>query len=427
MPQHIDRRDFLRLAGLSGTAALAGWGGTATRAAAACSTRPGLAPLAVSTLPATTTRVLVVIEMGGGNDGFSMVPPVDGAALAALRPTTMPDPAALVDVGGGVLVHPGLSALARRGVIAVEGVGSVTPDGSHFEMMRRWWMGDAASAEHATTGMLGRLCDLLDQGAPVTGLSIGGASSPALANVSAGTLGLPDPGMLWWLMDPDDDWSQTYCDALATMAGPSAGDSSMTALVRRNLASALESGAIVRDVAAQGDGSGRIAGQPDGALAEKLALAVQVLSADIGVRVIHVPFGGDFDTHEDHAARHAWLMEEFGAAASWFADELDRRGLGDDVLVMTTSEFGRRPAENGDAGLDHGTASTMMITGPVASGRVGEPVDFARLDDEGNPAVPVSLDRYIGGVIEEWFGVPATEVVDAEPLALGIGASVAVG
>lgn len=411
MPNVIGRRDFLRLAGISGAAAAIGWAGASRSVAAARQMRRG-AP--------SGSRALVVVEMGGGNDGFSMVPPVETEVLRRLRPSTLPATEALVDAGGDVAVHPGLARLAERGVIAVEGVGSTSPDGSHFEMLRRWWTGDVASTRHSTTGVLGRLCDVLDEGAPVTGLSIGGASSPALANVSAGTLGLPDPWLLWWLADPEDDWGRTYRDALAEMSRATDGDSPALALVRANLGGALDTGEVVSMLAA-GDDHGGLA-PPEGSLGSKLALAAQVLAADIGVRVIHVPFDGDFDTHENHTGTHDALMDELGAAVGWFADELARHGLADDVLVMTTSEFGRRPEENGSAGLDHGTASTLLVTGPVASARVGEPVDFSRLDDEGNVAVPISLDRYFGGVIEEWFAIPAGEVVDGEPLRLGIAA-----
>ena len=83
--------------------------------------------------------------------------------------------------------------------------------------------------------------------------------------------------------------------------------------------------------------------------------------------------------------------------------DLAAHGLSDRVLVATTSEFGRRPEANG-GGTDHGTASTMLLMGPVTSGRHGLPVDFGRLDENGNAKATVSMaDYYV--TLAGWLGV----------------------
>jgi uncharacterized protein (DUF1501 family) len=142
-----------------------------------------------------------------------------------------------------------------------------------------------------------------------------------------------------------------------------------------------------------------------------------VLAAGLGVRVVHVPFDADFDTHEGHRDRHDELMRDLDASLDAFLADLDAAGLADRVLVATTSEFGRRPEETGEGGLDHGTASTMLLAGPVDAIRLGEPVDYGRLDDDGNVAATISFDRY-QATLAEWLGVPPGDVLDsaAEPL-----------
>lgn len=413
MPEHISRRDFLALAGIAGGAVVLPRSATALfPRPAGARPRPAAADVA--------SRVLVVVELAGGNDGLSMAPPDDAERLTRWRPGAFPSLDALLRPGDGVVLHPALGRLAARPLTVVDGLGTPAPDGSHFEMLRRWWAGDPDGRAGLTTGFLGRLCDALDTGAPVTGLSVGGASTPALIAERAGTLGLPDPGWLWWL-GPDDEvgeWVAGFRRGLAAMAEPDGADDATVALARRGTAGALAVGALVGSL---GDGSGDSGGYPDSGLAGQLALSAQVIAADVGVRVVHVPMEGDFDTHESHLDRHATLMAELDEALDAFLGDLDARGLADRVLVATTSEFGRRPEENGSGGLDHGTASAALLLGPVSTGRVGDPTDLDTVDDDGNFVAPTSMDRYYATLAEGWFEVPAADVLPGRPAPLPVG------
>ncbi|MFV0308177.1 MAG: DUF1501 domain-containing protein [Desertimonas sp.] len=413
MPQHVTRRDFLTLIGIGGGATALGFpGGIDPRAAAsapahqrAVRPRSGAAgrPSAASD-PAT--RVLVVIEMGGGNDGLSMAPPTDDAALRARRPG-MPDAGGYLRPGNDVVLHPALTRLAERSLTIVDGVGTASPDGSHFEMMRRWWAGDPDGTLAPETGFLGRLCDALDAGAPATGVSIGSASSPALIAASAGTLGLPSPGWLWWLGAPADevgDGVVAYRDALAAMARPDRSDGSARAAARAGLGGGLSLGDLVTGV-------GELDEAPGGELGRRLALAAAVIGADVGARVVHVPFDGGFDTHDDHWSQHEALMTELDEAVGGFLATLDDLDRSDQVVVATTSEFGRRPEENASGGLDHGTASAALLLGPVTRGRAGEPVDLGRLDDDDNFVATVSMNDYYA-TLAAWLDVDPAAVLE---------------
>ena len=89
---------------------------------------------------------------------------------------------------------------------------------------------------------------------------------------------------------------------------------------------------------------------------------------------------------------------------------LQTLGLAETTLIATTSEFGRRPAENA-AGTDHGTASTMLLAGPVVAGRHGEAPSLRSLDDDGNLVATIGMDAYYATLAESWFGVPAADVL----------------
>lgn len=411
MPQPISRRDFVRLAGLGGGAAVLGGGSVLSGS--------GAGPIGALGVPQAAgmgtgvaaadlaARVLVVLELAGGNDGFSMAPPVEADHLRSMRPTSAHGPADQLNGDGDVVLHPGFGRLRHRPLLLVDGVGSPAPDLSHFEMLRRMWAGDPDGTQATPTGFLGRLCDQLDTGAPVTGLTIGAASSPALIAERAGTIGLPELWCLEWLSD-DDWWAETYRDTLAQMTSRDAGDTEALALARRGIAGGLGLGDLVTRLPV-------VEGYPETSLGTNLSLASQVIDGDVGVRVIQVSVDGDFDTHENHLERHDELMNELDQALDVFLADVAGRGHGERVLVATTSEFGRRPEENGDAGLDHGTASTMLLAGPVRSGRLGEQPSFTDLDDDGNVTATMSMNDYYATLAESWFGVPAASVLPGSP------------
>lgn len=413
MPQHINRRDFLRLAGIGGGAAIVGGLGPSRSSAAAGK------PLAYSSRGTGQTafadvgsRVLVVLELGGGNDGISMTPPADIEVLAGLRPTALHPEEALFRPGNGVLLHPAFERLQHRPLTIIDGVGTPSPDLSHFEMMRRWWAGDPDGTTGQTTGFLGRLCDMLDDGAPATGLSIGNTSTPAMVSERAGTIGLPPLWWLWWLTG-DDGWGGAYRDGLAAMSTPDNGDGETLAVARRSLNDGLGLGNLVSNLP-------EVTDYPETDLGSNLALASQLIAADLGVRVFHVAVDGDYDTHEGHLDRHSELMGELDEALDVFLADLDGSGDTGRVLVATTSEFGRRPEENGDGGLDHGTASSVMLAGPVTLQRLGEPLSLTDFDDDGNFVATMSMDRYYA-TLADWFEIPPSDVLPGNPEALDAG------
>lgn len=402
--QHLNRRRFLSLLGSAG--ALGAVGCSAGPRMQVATTPPDhqfdAEDRTGPALTANADRTLVVVELQGGNDGLAMLQPTGDARLRDARPDLVTDDSELIDAGGGFGWHPNLAGLAAAGVAAAVGVGSSEPDFSHFEMEQRWWRGDSGARSRLTTGFFGRLCDELDVGAPVTGISLSGGPTPALLSNKAVTVGLTDPGANW-IFREQDPWLVAYRDTIDALATGAASDTDSFDAARKGLADMTSFSRSIAQMDHQGDDR-----YPWTDLGQQLRFASEILALDVGVRVLHVRLGG-FDTHIGQSWRHGGLMTELSEATSVFIDHLSELGLRETTLIATTSEFGRRVEQN-DGGTDHGGASTMLVCGPNTSGVYGDAPNLGALDD-GNVVATARFEDYYATLAEDWFGVRASDVL----------------
>jgi uncharacterized protein (DUF1501 family) len=145
-------------------------------------------------------------------------------------------------------------------------------------------------------------------------------------------------------------------------------------------------------------------------------MAARLIDKDeLGLRIVHVPVGADFATHDNHLPQFAALMADLDEALAALRHDLRRRDIDSSVLIGVFTEFGRRAADNGSSGLDHGTASTAMLMGPTQTGLFGEPPSLNRLDGDGNLIATVNMTEFYATIAEAWFGVPADVVLPGRP------------
>lgn len=362
---------------------------------------------------AVGNRVLVVVELEGGNDGPSTLVPYGTGAYYDQRPTVaIPEEEVLI-LDDEVGLHPNLARLHQRGLAVVEGVGPVDGNLSHFEMVQRWSRGDMDGTNELRSGFLARLSDTVDNGSPLVGLSVGGTTS-RFANSTASTLALDDPRSLSYLAadDGSNPVRRTYQVGLSTFG---ADDSTMAGTVGSSWRQLLDLGATVNETTMRENDESNPMFTDGGRLGRQLALAADLIAADVGVRVVHAHLGG-FDTHENHRGRHDNLMAQLDAAVDGFLQQVEADGTADRVLVATTSEFGRRIGENDGRGVDHGSASVMLLAGaPVAPGRFGLAAPFADPDGNGNLRTQVPFDSYLATLAERWLGIEGGSVLPGEP------------
>lgn len=355
-------------------------------------------------------RVLVLIDFAGGNDGPSMVVPYGSGTYYDARPNLAIPAEDVLPIDSDVGLAPALGRLHLRQFATVEGVGPIDGSLSHFEMQDRWAQGDMLGQGGQRAGFLARLADNVTLGGAVTGLSVAG-HTPRLEASESSTLALSNLNQLRVLTD--DEWIYPRYRA----AVRSFGGGPMSTTISESWNALFAVGDSMSSDIDRVDGDTLMV-REGGGLGRQLAMAAEMIKADVGVRVIHAQHGG-FDTHENHVGRHNRLMQQFDAAVDGFLQEIDAAGMSDRVLVATSSEFGRRLSQNG-SGLDHGAASAMMLVGPVRAGRIGDPSPLNDLDGNGNLRTTLAFDRYLAALAQEWLGVEAGLVLPNAPQPIGL-------
>ena len=216
-----------------------------------------------------------------------------------------------------------------------------------------------------------------------------------------------------------DDLTLPTGSTRSVMATPltSATDDDLDAYVRRSVLDAYSASERVTQLTRR-----RIVSDvryPDTTLAGKLRTVAQLLEADLGARVFYTIQSG-YDTHAGQSSTHYNLLLELGGAVKAFLDDLTAAKLADRVTVLGFSEFGRRVAENGSAGTDHGTAGLVFLAGPgVRSGVHGKVPSLTDLVN-GDPKISTDFRRIYAAVLEDWLGLPSRTALNAafEPMPL---------
>ena len=351
-----------------------------------------------------TDRVLVVIEMGGGNDGLSMAVPHGLSTYYDLRSDLrITNP---IDLDGEIGLHPELAFLASEyeagRVALVEGVGMSDPDLSHFVSMASWWTAKPNSSDG--TGWLGRYLDgTVGYSRPLAGIAIGPGPSRAMLGNGSYAVAIRDETGL----QPDvPGWVDNVDELIGAWAGfAPGGGTGETDPIRQAIGVAVDA----RDQLSQALDGTSSAQTRRPTIENEMLLAAKLINSGVSPTVIYVHGFGDFDTHLDQAARHGEMMAQLNTALAGFWSELGENA--NRVLVLTASEFGRRPRENG-SGTDHGTAAAHMLIGPgVAGGRYGDPPSLSRLDSSGNLIHTVDYRSVYATVLESWLESDADEVL----------------
>ena len=372
---------------------------------------PGfLARTARAADPEADGRVLVVVQLDGGNDGINTVVPFGDTGYARHRSALRLPDDRLLKIDDRLALHPsmgGAMRLLESGRLAiVPGVGYPNPNRSHFESMAIWQTARLDPDDRTGQGWLGRAFD--EAGGASRSLYVGSGPPPvALRGRRASAASL----------ERLDDYAPAPAVADGpTVAGPNPveGDD-LAAFVRRSTLDAYATADQLAALSRDGDA----ARYPSTGLADRLRMVARLLKAGHAARVYYASQPG-FDTHAGQLPTHARLLGELSGALEAFLDDLADAGLADRVLVLCFSEFGRRLAENGSAGTDHGTSGPVLLAGGAVEAGIVGPYPSLEKPEDGDLATAVDFRRVYATVLSGWLGLPvATSLVEPfEPLPL---------
>ncbi|MEX0619760.1 MAG: DUF1501 domain-containing protein [Pseudohongiellaceae bacterium] len=358
-------------------------------------------------------RILVVVELSGGNDGLNTVVPFQNDHYYRLRPTLAIPKNEALTISDDIGFHPSLrafEALYKDGKMAViHGCGYDNPSLSHFTSMSYWHTGVPNGGE--PLGWAGRFMDARWPEAERENLLLNIADSQSLAVRSRlhTPLVFDNPAQL--NREGDELQKQAYSQLVQNRE---TGNGSLQFLqnVAENAASSSE---FVRDAAAayRTPVDYGISG-----LGGDLRNVAALIDAGIGSKVYYTSYRGNaFDTHVYQADLHSRLLLYAADAINGFMRDIERLGRGREVAVMVFTEFGRRVEENASQGTDHGTATPMFVfsgSGEINGGLYGTHPSLGDLDD-GNLRMTTDFRRVYASMIQEWMQYPDSAKVLRSP------------
>jgi uncharacterized protein (DUF1501 family) len=369
-------------------------------------------------------RILVVVQLDGGNDGLNTVVPHGDDIYHKSRPKLALKAKDLKPIDDHVGLHPSLAGFAKLrddGRLAiVQSVGYPNPNRSHFESMAIWqtarlrpgqeeagWLARATDAGRPTPGGDAPAIHIAANALPQA-LRGGRFVIPSVATADQlrRRLGVPEPGQA--------DEQRGALDRISEQSANS--QNSLLQFVSRSAVTCYASSARIE--AALKDGGA--AEDPDSfGLTRRLSLISRMIKAGLSTSIYYTQLGG-FDTHADQLNQHAFRLSELSSSIRSFLTEIDRSEYKDRVAVLIFSEFGRRLRENASAGTDHGTAAPVFLVGlPIRGGLYGPYPDLAHLKDD-DPEHAIDFRRVYATVLTRWLNLPAEASLGGpfEPLPL---------
>lgn len=394
------RREFLRATGLVAAA---------TAAMPAFLVRTAVAASAQARIKGFQDgRILVVVQLGGGNDGLNTLVPYTDDAYRQARPRLALGADQILRIDDTVGFNSrlkGLKQLYDDGLVSVvEGVGYPNPNRSHFRSMEIWHTA-TDSDKYSRTGWIGRYFDACCSGEaePVAGVAVGGERPQAFGGQRGLGVAFQDPASFGWAEGVGAARQENF----RVVAGATRPQNDTLDFLRKVAADAVVSSDRVREVVRQYRAQIEY---PRDQFGQSLQTVAKMIAGGLATKIYYVSLTG-FDTHANQQGTHENLLERLGNGLAAFHADLRAQGNADRTLIMTFSEFGRRVAENGSGGTDHGTAAPMFLVGDrVAPGLAGQRPSLTDLDN-GDLKFTTDFRTVYATVLEHWLAANPAEVL----------------
>lgn len=358
-------------------------------------------------------KILVVIQLSGGNDGLNTIVPFKDEGYLANRKALRLPVDQLLKIDDSTAFHPNMQAMSGllqdNRLAVVQGVGYPNPNRSHDVSMAVWHAASPDPEDHRGNGWLGKALDRMP-------ISHELPSSALMANQEV-PLALKGRKSLSVTMDSLKDFDMQFSKRKLPQND---FDNSATAFMKRASLDAYATAQRVAQIAASSaaqanENLSRLRSD----LATRLKIIANLIQADFGPRVYYCTQSG-YDTHAAQLPDHAELLEVLSSSLKAFLADMQTSGLGDQVLVLCFSEFGRQVKENASEGTDHGTAGPVFLAGnSVRAGLHGRPVDLQRLDDNA-PQHTVDFRQVYATILQHWLSIEPASVLSHPPTPLDL-------
>jgi len=343
-------------------------------------------------------KVLVILQLSGGNDGLNTVIPIRNDIYYRVRPRLGIEMNKSLQITDEAGLHPSLVSLKELyddgSLGIINSVGYPNPERSHFRSMDIWQTG-SNSNEYISTGWIGRYLDAQCTGCdkPTQALEIDDVLSLALKGEQMKGIALKDPRRLY-----DTSHEQYFKDILADHVNK--GKDQPADYLYKIMAETLSSADYIFQ---QSKLRPSTADYPNTELGKNLKTIASLILSDINTKLYYVSLGS-FDTHVNQQAQQQRLFTEMNDAIKAFTTDLKSNHRFQDVLMVTFSEFGRRVSQNASGGTDHGTANNMFLIGGGLKQK-GLINDMTNLNDlsEGDLKYTVDFKNVYATLLNKWL------------------------
>jgi len=350
-------------------------------------------------------KVMVILQLSGGNDGLNTVIPICNDIYYRERPRLGIGKTKVLGLTDEVGLHPALTSLRELyedGSLGIlNNVGYPNPDRSHFRSMDIWQTG-SASSEYITTGWLGRYLDAQCNGCdkPTYALEIDDILSLALKGEHSKAIAMKDPKRLFGTSNEN-----FFNDVLKDHRND--GEGTIDYLYK-TMAETLSSANYIFEESKLHPST---ADYPKTELGKGLQTIASLIFSDINTKVYYISLGS-FDTHVNQEAQQQRLFTELSDAVRTFTRDLKNNNRFNDVMMFSFSEFGRRVSQNASGGTDHGTANNMfLIGGGLKQKGVINPMPDLNDLDEGDLKYKIDFKNVYATVLRNWLDADDTAIL----------------
>lgn len=311
-----------------------------------------LLPVA-SAVASERQRIVVLVELKGGNDSLNTLIPYQDAAYYQLRPKLAVPQQQVLSLGNGMGMHPAMQPLLplwqNKEMAWIQGIGVPGQEQarSHFTSIHTWETGNLD--QNAEQGWVSQV--FRESSQQLQGIAVGDGLGP-LAGTGFNTINLHDP----------DEFVTTISRLHPSKA---AGGNPMLAHIMATQQKLLSAGAQVSQQLQANEGIKQQFSPSE--FGDGLAVVARLILSGFNMPVYKVSLG-NFDTHVSQISLHQYLLGELATGLATFSRVMQQHGRWDDVLLVTYSEFGRRAEENHSMGTDHGSAAAHLVMGGAVNG-----------------------------------------------------------